>query len=151
MHRRGASNEYPQHMFSSSNRKTINLIPTLIQTYAFFQKRDKTIFTECLLWHCIHSPKTVGRFWSGYTTCTGWWSGVTAGLGVSVICAFGDQEVTGFDPRQVRQHSFMEVDHEIFSMVILSLPLISEGLLVSCLRNNVYKYWFSPQRTKPAQ
>ena len=27
---RGASNEYPQHMFSSSNKKTIYLIPTLI-------------------------------------------------------------------------------------------------------------------------
>ena len=30
------------------------------------------------------------------------------------------------------QHSFLEIDHEIFSMVILSLPLIQEGqLLVS--------------------
>ena len=27
------------------------------------------------------------------------------------------------------QHSFMEIDHEIFSMVILSLPLIQEGQL----------------------
>ena len=27
------------------------------------------------------------------------------------------------------QHSFMEIDHEIFSMVILSLPLILEGQL----------------------
>ena len=26
----GASNEYPQHMFLSGNKKTINLIPTLI-------------------------------------------------------------------------------------------------------------------------
>ena len=25
------------------------------------------------------------------------------------------------------QHSFMEIDHEIFSTVILSLPLIQEG------------------------
>ena len=30
---RGASNEYPQHMFSSRNKKTIYLIPTLIKTY----------------------------------------------------------------------------------------------------------------------
>ena len=38
----------------------------------------------------------------------------------------GDQEVAG------RQHSFVEIDHEIFSTVILSLPLIQEGqLLVS--------------------
>ena len=33
----------------------------------------------------------------------------------------------GFDPRQGRQHFFMEIDHEIFSVVILSLPLIQEG------------------------
>ena len=28
-----------------------------------------------------------------------------------------------------RQHSFVEIDHEIFSMVILSLLLIQEGQL----------------------
>ena len=32
-------------------------------------------------------------------------------------------------PRRGRQHSFMETDHEIFSTVILSLPLIQEGQL----------------------
>ena len=32
-------------------------------------------------------------------------------------------------PRRGRQHSFVEIDHEIFSMVILSLPLIQEGQL----------------------
>ena len=35
----------------------------------------------------------------------------------------------GFNPRQGRQHSFVEIDHEIFSTVILSLPLIQEGQL----------------------
>ena len=35
----------------------------------------------------------------------------------------------GFDPRRGRQHSFVEIDHEIFSTVILSLPLIQEGQL----------------------
>ena len=35
----------------------------------------------------------------------------------------------GLNPRQGRQHSFVEIDHEIFSMVILSLPLIQEGQL----------------------
>ena len=34
-----------------------------------------------------------------------------------------------FNPRQGRQHSFMEIDHEIFSTVILSLQLIQEGQL----------------------
>ena len=35
----------------------------------------------------------------------------------------------GFNPRQGRQHSFVEIDHEIFSTVILSLPLFQEGQL----------------------
>ena len=35
----------------------------------------------------------------------------------------------GFNPRQSRQHSFVEIDHEIFSTVILSLLLIQEGQL----------------------
>ena len=35
----------------------------------------------------------------------------------------------GFKPHQGRQHSFAEIDHEIFSTVILSLPLIQEGQL----------------------
>ena len=32
-----------------------------------------------------------------------------------------------FNPRRGRQHSFMEIDREIFSTVIFSLPLIQEG------------------------
>ena len=32
-------------------------------------------------------------------------------------------------PHLGRQHSFLEIDHEIFSMVILTLPLIQEGQL----------------------
>ena len=36
----------------------------------------------------------------------------------------GDQEIAGSTPRRVRQHSFVEIDSEIFSTVILSLPLI---------------------------
>ena len=35
----------------------------------------------------------------------------------------------GFNPRRGRQHSFMEIDHEIFSTFILSLLLIQEGQL----------------------
>ena len=35
----------------------------------------------------------------------------------------------GFNPRQGPQHSFVEIDHEIFSTVILYLPLIQEGQL----------------------
>ena len=51
-----------------------------------------------------------------------------------------------FDPRRGRQHSFVEIDHEMFSTVILSLPLIQEGqlsvsdermhtILVNCLED----------------
>ena len=60
-------------------------------------------------------------------------------------CPNGDQEVAGSICRG-RQHSFMEIDHEIFSTVILSLPLIQEGqlsvsgermctILVNCLED----------------
>ena len=35
----------------------------------------------------------------------------------------------GSNPRRGRQNSFVEIDHEIFSTVILSLPLIQEGQL----------------------
>ena len=35
----------------------------------------------------------------------------------------------GFNPRRGRQHSFVEIDREIFSMVILYLTLIQEGQL----------------------
>ena len=34
-----------------------------------------------------------------------------------------------FNPRRGRQHSLVEIDHEIFSTVILSLPLIQKGQL----------------------
>ena len=38
----------------------------------------------------------------------------------------GDQEVAD----SCRQHSFLEIDQEMFSTVILSLPLIQEGQLL---------------------
>ena len=48
----------------------------------------------------------------------------------AIQCPTGDQEVAGFTHRG-RQHSFMEIDHGMFSTVILS-HLIQEGqLLVS--------------------
>ena len=46
---------------------------------------------------------------------------ILAGLGGSVGC--------GFNPRRGWQHSFVEIDHEIFSTVIPSLLLIQEGQL----------------------
>ena len=41
----------------------------------------------------------------------------------------GDQEVKVFSPLQVQQHSLLEIDHGIFSFVILSLSLVQEGQL----------------------
>ena len=52
----------------------------------------------------------------------------------------------GFNPRRGRQHSFVEINHEIFSTVILFLPLIQEGqvsvsvermctILINCLED----------------
>ena len=54
-----------------------------------------------------------------------------AGLGGSVGCAvrLETRRSRVQTPRQGRQHSFVEIDHEIFSTVILSLPLIKEGQL----------------------
>ena len=55
---------------------------------------------------------------------------VEAGLDGSVGCTSDWRPGgRGFDPRQGQQHYFVEIDHEIFSMVILSLPLIQEGQL----------------------
>ena len=41
----------------------------------------------------------------------------------------GDQEVAGLTPAEISNIFFVEIDHEIFSTVILSLPLIQEGQL----------------------
>ena len=46
----------------------------------------------------------------------------------------------GFSPRQGRQHSFVEIDHEIFSTVILSFRWFKKG---SCqfLAKEFAQYW----------
>ena len=43
----------------------------------------------------------------------------------------GDQEIAiaSSTPPQGRQHSFVKIDHELLSTVILPLPLIQEGQL----------------------
>ena len=53
-----------------------------------------------------------------------------AGLGGSLGCAVRLEARRSWAyPRRGRQHSLVKIDHEIFSMVILSLPLIQEGQL----------------------
>ena len=76
-------------------------------------------------WSRILRPPEVEEF----TEDTGA-SFVLAGLGGAVGCASDWRPGgRGFDPRRGWQHSFVEIDHEIFSKVILSLPLIQEGQL----------------------
>ena len=56
--------------------------------------------------------------------------------------ALSDQRPGGrrFNPHQGRQHSFVEIDSEIFSTVILSLPLIQEGQF---LGKKYAQYWLT--------
>ena len=49
------------------------------------------------------------------------------------------------------QYSFVEIDHEIFSIVILSLPLIQKGQLSVFLARECAQNWLTAYRTKPAQ
>ena len=60
----------------------------------------------------------------------GWVSSSTPAL-VAQLDAPSDWRPGGcrFSPCRDRQHSFVEIDCKIFSMVILSLPLIQEGQL----------------------
>ena len=46
--------------------------------------------------------------------------------------------------------NFVEIDHEIFSTVLLSLPLIKEEQL-SVSGEKCAQYWLAAYRTKPAQ
>ena len=46
----------------------------------------------------------------------------------------GDQEVVGSVPPD-RQHSFVEIDHEIFSRVILSLPDLRKAVVIFWRKN----------------
>ena len=50
----------------------------------------------------------------------------------------GDQEVASSIPARVRQLICVEIDHEIFPTVILSLPLIQERQLHKCMHAFVY-------------
>ena len=54
------------------------------------------------------------------------WSALVAQLDVRLT---GDQDIVGSTPAEVGNILFVEIDHEIFSTVILSLPLIQGGQL----------------------
>ena len=83
----------------------------------------------------LRSKKNIGTFWLKKVPYLDLWdNGMDmsrlAGLGGSVGCALR-LETRGLrvQPRRGQQHSFVEIDHEIFSTVIPSLPLIQEGQL----------------------
>ena len=59
-----------------------------------------------------------------------------AGRGSSIGCAS-----TWFDPHVRRQHSFVEISHEIISTAILSLLQIPEGQLSVTGERMYTKYW----------
>ena len=53
-------------------------------------------------------------------------------------------------PLRGRQHSFVEIDHEISSTVILSVPLIQEEQF-QFLAKECAQYLLTAQRAKPAK
>ena len=64
-----------------------------------------------------------------------------AGRGSLVGCASAWYvDGRGFHPH-ILQHSFVEIDHEIISTSILSLPLIQEGQLSITGKRMCTKYW----------
>ena len=67
----------------------------------------------------------------------------TSGPGCSVGCASDwYSEGCGFD-HPIRQHSFVEIGHEIISMAILSLPLIQVGQFSVTGERMCTKYWLT--------
>ena len=66
-----------------------------------------------------------------------------AGLGSLVGCALDWWSGGRLFAAPVRQHSFVEIDHEIFSTVILSLPLIQEGKLSVTCERMCTEYWLT--------
>ena len=95
----------------------------------------KSILDRSLPWNKCQHSFSAERYWfyfyfSMKTYRYSLEAPLKAGLGGSVGCASDWRPGgRGFEPRRGRQHSFVEIDHEIFSTVILSLPLIQEGQL----------------------
>ena len=123
--RRGGSNEYPQSMFGAEIWKisVFHLKIFSILEVKFSVYLNRRIF---VMWwrteencpriiskHSSLSPLTLQIYVDGSVWCGSvWWS-----------------EGRCFDPRWIRHHSFIEIDHKIFSTVILSLSLIQKVYL----------------------
>ena len=70
----------------------------------------------------------------------------------SVHCASDwDQEVVGSIPAGSGKHSFIWMIMKNFLFFHSLLSANSRRAVVSFWRNNVYKYWVTPYRTKPVQ
>ena len=54
----GAYNEYPQHMFSSKNKKNIMWIPPLVCSYAVLHKNMLWVLVRCNSMRCFKSVPT---------------------------------------------------------------------------------------------
>ena len=92
---------------------------------------DHGIISTVILLFCLLKK---GRFqllakvlsYQGHNSKT---QGIKPGLGGSDAPSDWRSGGHGFNPHRDRQYSFVEIDHEIFSMVFLSFPLIQEGQL----------------------
>ena len=71
----------------------------------------------------------MGKVWSRYLLSSETFYNILASVAQLDVPSDWRPGGRGFNPRRGRQHSFVEIDHEIFSTVILSLPLIQEGQL----------------------
>ena len=92
-----------------------------IGSYKFLAEGCSVYWLTWLTTHCISMPPSVlARFIKNALPHS-----------ISQLDAPSDWRPggRGFNPRRGRQHSFVEIDHEILSTVILSLPLIQEGQL----------------------
>ena len=104
--RLSANKSYSNHLADESHGMSSDFMCSLFPR-ATFVDFTKHIFT-CAVVHVFLKPASVAQL----DTSSDWRPGGR-----------------GFNPRRGRQHSFMEIDHEIFSTVILCLPLIQEGQL----------------------
>ena len=52
---------------------------------------------------------------------------------------------------RAQPHTFVEIDHEIFSMVILLLPQIEDGLLSDANESMWTEYWLTAKSKRAQQ
>ena len=74
-----------------------------------------------------------------YITNSIYFTQLTTGLGCALNWWSGGSEFAA----RVWPHSFVEIDHEIFSTVILSLPLVQEGKSSVTCERMCTEYWLT--------